>query len=190
VSERLAAEAGLAAPALRARDGSGLSRANLVAPGQLSALLLAAQDEEWFSLWYDALPIAGEADRLAGGTLRSRMKDTAAAGNVHAKTGTLTSVTALSGYVTGTDGERMVFSVMLNNYLSPAPKDLEDAIAVTLAGLSRAGPPARRSASVNTRGDAGPRNHLAGRGAPSSMRLDSSRSFDASAVECSWIQAC
>ncbi len=172
VSERLAAEAGLAGRTLRARDGSGLSRANLIPPEQLSALLMAAQDEEWFSLWYEALPIAGEADRLSGGTLRSRMKDTAAAGNVHAKTGTLTSVTALSGYVTSADGERMIFSVMLNNYLTPAPKDIEDAIAVTLAEFTRAATPAARARPQR------------------SMRRDPVTSLDAPAVECSWIKAC
>jgi D-alanyl-D-alanine carboxypeptidase/D-alanyl-D-alanine-endopeptidase (penicillin-binding protein 4) len=73
-----------------------------------------------------------------GGTLRSRMRDTAAADNVRAKTGSLTGVTALSGYVTSADGEPLVFSIMLNQYLSGSPKDIEDKIAIRLAQFTRA----------------------------------------------------
>ena len=63
-------------------------------------------EEPWFQQWYDALPIAGNPDRFIGGTLRSRMRDTPAANNLHGKTGSLTGVTALSGYVTDKDGRR------------------------------------------------------------------------------------
>jgi D-alanyl-D-alanine carboxypeptidase/D-alanyl-D-alanine-endopeptidase (penicillin-binding protein 4) len=128
-------------------DGSGLSNLDFVPAQQSTAILIAAQRQPWFSAWYDALPIAGEPEPLVGGTLSSRMRNTRAAGNVHAKTGTLTGASALSGYATDADGERLVFSVMENNYLSAAPKDLEDAVAVELAGFSRGrgvlGPPAR-----------------------------------------------
>jgi len=79
-----------------------------------------------------ALPIAG-----VDGTLRNRMKGTAAAGNVRAKTGTLRWAVALSGYVTSAAGEHLVFSVMLNRYHTPngtrsAPEEV-DAIPVMLA---------------------------------------------------------
>lgn len=115
------------------RDGSGLSRRNLVPAAELADLLVAAQDRPWFDGWYEALPIAGVSDRMVGGTLRSRMAGTPAAGNVHAKTGSLTGASALSGYVDDADGRRLVFSVVLNDYLSGKPSDLEDAIAVRLA---------------------------------------------------------
>ncbi len=125
---------------LRLRDGSGLSRVDGLTPSGITSLLIAAKGKPWFPAWYDSLPIAGQADRLVGGTLRSRMRGTPAAGNVHAKTGSLTSVTALSGYVTSADGEPLVFSILTNDYLSGAPRDLEDRIAVRLAQFTRSAP--------------------------------------------------
>ncbi|GAA0368098.1 D-alanyl-D-alanine carboxypeptidase/D-alanyl-D-alanine-endopeptidase [Actinoallomurus spadix] len=114
-------------------DGSGLSRTNQTTPRQVSTILKAVQAKPWFSTWYNALPIAGQPDRLVGGTLASRMKGTPAAGNVHAKSGTLTSVTALSGYVKDDTGQPLIFSIMFNGYQGGAPKDIEDKIVVRLA---------------------------------------------------------
>ncbi|GGK70515.1 D-alanyl-D-alanine carboxypeptidase DacC [Sphaerisporangium melleum] len=123
---------------VRLRDGSGLSRLDGVTPGELTSYLIALRAKPWFTTWYDALPIAGNADRFTGGTLRSRMAGTPAAGNVHAKTGSLTSVSGLSGYVTSADGEPLVFSILTNNYLTGNPKPaVEDAIAVRLAQFKR-----------------------------------------------------
>ncbi|MFF5208816.1 D-alanyl-D-alanine carboxypeptidase/D-alanyl-D-alanine-endopeptidase [Streptosporangium sp. NPDC000396] len=124
-------------PTLRLRDGSGLSRMDGLTPGGITNLLIALRSKPWFSTWYGSLPIAGQPDRMVGGTLRSRMRGTPAAGNVHAKTGSLTGVTSLSGYVTSADNEPLVFSVMLNQYLSGSPKDIEDKIAIRLAQFRR-----------------------------------------------------
>ncbi|MEU0565801.1 D-alanyl-D-alanine carboxypeptidase/D-alanyl-D-alanine-endopeptidase [Nonomuraea sp. NPDC005983] len=149
---------------LNMRDGSGLSRRDGFSPGSIAQLLTAVRGKPWFKTWYDALPIAGNADRFVGGTLRSRMRGTPAAGNVHAKTGSLTGVTSLSGYVTSAEGEPLVFSIMLNQYLSGSPKDIEDKIAVRLAQFSR-------SAAVN---------------APTQLReAPASTSSD---LECSWLK--
>ncbi|MGW0807001.1 D-alanyl-D-alanine carboxypeptidase/D-alanyl-D-alanine endopeptidase [Nonomuraea sp. NPDC002799] len=120
------------------RDGSGLSRRDGFSPGSIVQLLSTVRDKPWFGTWYESLPIAGNAERFVGGTLRSRMRSTPAANNVHAKTGSLTGVTSLSGYVTSADGEPLIFSIMLNQYLSGSPKDIEDKIAVRLAQFSRA----------------------------------------------------
>ncbi|MGC5286883.1 D-alanyl-D-alanine carboxypeptidase/D-alanyl-D-alanine endopeptidase [Micromonospora sp. DT231] len=133
------ADAGLDTGKLRQRDGSGLSRRNLVPATEFVDLLSAIRAEPWFATWYSALPIAGQPDRFVGGTLRSRMANTPAAGNVHAKTGSLTGVSGLSGYVTSADGRLLAFSILLNNYLAASVKPLEDQIAVALAGYREDG---------------------------------------------------
>jgi len=93
-------------------DGSGMSRHDLVTPETILKVLVAIQQDTAFSAFYDGLPIAG-----VDGTLRTRMQKTPAAGNMHAKTGTLEFVRSLSGYVTDADGERLVFSLLDNHYM-------------------------------------------------------------------------
>jgi D-alanyl-D-alanine carboxypeptidase/D-alanyl-D-alanine-endopeptidase (penicillin-binding protein 4) len=117
---------------IRLSDGSGLSRKVNVTAKSVTDILLAAEKEPWFQQWYDALPIAGNPARFVGGTLRSRMANTPAANNLHGKTGSLTGVTALSGYVSTKDGRKLVFSMITNNYLV-SPRSVEDAVGVTLA---------------------------------------------------------
>ena len=125
-------EAGIQKGATFFEEGSGLSRDNLAAPNATVALLQFMSRHKCASNYLAALPIAG-----VDGTLRNRMKGTPAAGNVHAKTGTLHWATSLSGYVTTAGGERLAFSIMLNRYyeLRPARGDL-DTIAVLLAGFT------------------------------------------------------
>ncbi|MFU8854238.1 D-alanyl-D-alanine carboxypeptidase/D-alanyl-D-alanine-endopeptidase [Micromonospora sp. SL1-18] len=132
-------QSGMDIRTLRQRDGSGLSRANMIPPAQFVSLLAAARTEPWFDTWYAALPVAGNAERFVGGTLRSRMRGTAAANNVHAKTGSLTGASALSGYVTDADGHVLAFSIVLNNYLASSVKGLEDQIAIALASYTEIG---------------------------------------------------
>ncbi len=95
----------------RIYDGSGLSRHDLLSPETIVRTLVAIQRDTAFQVFYDALPIAG-----VDGTLRTRMVGTRAAGNMHAKTGTLQFVRSLSGYVTDADGDRLVFSLLHNHF--------------------------------------------------------------------------
>ncbi len=92
-------------------DGSGLGRGGLVTPNASVKLLTAMSKHRCAEQFYDALPIAG-----VDGTLKSRFRGTFAEKNVHAKTGSLRYVNTISGYVTDRGGEKLVFSVMLNNY--------------------------------------------------------------------------
>lgn len=134
VIERYARSLGVPSARLEMADGSGLSRLDRTTAGDVSTVLRKVRKKQWFPGWYRALPVAGDPDRMTGGTLTSRMRGTPAAGNVHAKTGTLTGATALSGYVTDASGHPLVFSVILNGYRGGAPKDIEDRIAIRLAG--------------------------------------------------------
>jgi D-alanyl-D-alanine carboxypeptidase/D-alanyl-D-alanine-endopeptidase (penicillin-binding protein 4) len=118
-------------------DGSGLSHGNVSAASTMIDVLEATRDEPWHDAWYASLPVAGAEDRLVGGTLANRMNGTAAEGNVHAKTGSLTGASALSGYVTTADGEELAFAVINNDYTGAAPRAVQDAIAVRLAEFSR-----------------------------------------------------
>ena len=126
---------------IRLSDGSGLSRKVNVTADSITDVLIGAEKEPWWQQWYDALPIAGNPARFVGGTLRSRMVNTPAANNLHGKTGSLTGVTSLSGYVSTKDGRKLVFSMISNNYLS-SPRSIEDAVGVTLASWSDQAPPA------------------------------------------------
>jgi D-alanyl-D-alanine carboxypeptidase/D-alanyl-D-alanine-endopeptidase (penicillin-binding protein 4) len=55
---------------------------------------------------------------------------------VHAKTGSLTGASALSGYVTAADGRQLVFSMITNNATGVSLKPIEDAVAIRLAGVT------------------------------------------------------
>lgn len=112
-------EFGLEPGSYRYMDGSGLSRYNYVSPNQLVQILVGMYNSDMIDIWLDALPIAG-----VDGTLRSRMKNTSAENNVRAKTGTISNVRGLSGYVTDKDGEEYVFSFLINSHLLSS-KDTE-----------------------------------------------------------------
>jgi len=132
--EAFLGQAGIAKGEVLLQEGSGLARRDLVSPAATVKLLQFMARHRWADIFRDALPVAG-----VDGTLRTRMKDTPAAGNARAKTGTLSGVHALSGYVTTAAKERLAFAIMLNNYYAPdaehpARADL-DAVVVMLAGL-------------------------------------------------------
>src|SRR5215831_3622071 len=91
-------------------DASGLSRHDLVTPRAIVALLKFAQMQPWFETYYNSLPVAG-----VDGTLEDRMKDTAAAGHIHAKTGSVAHVRTLSGFADTPSGRKLIFSFLSNN---------------------------------------------------------------------------
>jgi D-alanyl-D-alanine carboxypeptidase/D-alanyl-D-alanine-endopeptidase (penicillin-binding protein 4) len=70
---------------------------------------------------------------MVGGTLRNRMVGTPAANNMHAKTGSMTGVSALSGYVTAANGEKLVFAMAENNFVAGSVTSIENAVGVRLA---------------------------------------------------------
>ena len=99
---------GLESSRYRLADGSGLSLYNyLSAELEVRLLRYAYQHRQVYSMLLPSLPIAGE-----DGTLKRRMRGTRAAGNVQAKTGTLTGVISLAGYCTASNGHRLCFAIM------------------------------------------------------------------------------
>jgi D-alanyl-D-alanine carboxypeptidase/D-alanyl-D-alanine-endopeptidase (penicillin-binding protein 4) len=92
-------------------DGSGLSRVDLVAPETLVKLLIHMASGPAFDIFLDTLPVAG-----VDGTLASRFKGTRLEGKIHAKTGTLEQVNALSGYMDLPSGKRLAFSIIGNSH--------------------------------------------------------------------------
>jgi len=68
-----------------------------------------------FHRFFDSLPIAG-----IDGTLSARMKGTNAIAKVHAKTGSLSGVSTLSGYIQTKNDHMIAFSIMIQNYVGSA----------------------------------------------------------------------
>jgi len=113
-------------------DGSGLSPLNRVSAGTVIQLLDYMADSEMWEAYWSTLPEAGRQDGLR------RMYQTTAAGNLRAKTGTISGVSALSGYVTTRDDERLAFAIISNEVPSTwRAKVAEDQIGARLAGFSR-----------------------------------------------------
>jgi serine-type D-Ala-D-Ala carboxypeptidase/endopeptidase (penicillin-binding protein 4) len=104
------AAAGIAPGDVVQTDGSGLSRHDLVTPRALVTLLKYAQDQPWFAPYYASLPVAG-----VDGTLEPLMKNTIAAGRIHAKTGSVEHVRTRSGFAETLAGKRLIFSFLSNN---------------------------------------------------------------------------
>lgn len=122
----------VAADAVFAADGSGLSTLDRVTPRAMVQLLGYVRQASWGSVLEGSLPVAGQTE-----TLRRRMRRTAAMGNLHAKTGTTNDVASLGGYVTAGNGEDLVFSVIYNGSDRWRARDAIDRIGVTLATFTR-----------------------------------------------------
>ena len=93
-------------------DGSGLSRTNFVSPRNIIRILTYLYSRPDFPKFYHSLPVAG-----VDGTLAYRMKTGSAYDNCRAKTGYVSHVSAISGFVKDKDGDLLVFSILMNNHL-------------------------------------------------------------------------
>jgi serine-type D-Ala-D-Ala carboxypeptidase/endopeptidase (penicillin-binding protein 4) len=135
VINRFLSDLGIDTTKLLIADGSGVSRYNLLSADQLVQLLSALyKRSRIFPVFYNSLPIAG-----VDGTLVRRMTTFPAASNLRAKTGNLNGVSCLSGYVLSRDGEMLVFSIMIQNFIAPAYYYLrvQDRIGSLLSEFSR-----------------------------------------------------
>ena len=131
VTRKLLKRLGLQADTYRLADGSGLSLYNYVSAELLCTLLKYAWNSPMIhdALWF-SLPIAG-----VDGTLENRMLNTAADGNVRAKTGTLTGISSLAGYCKAENGHQLCFSIINQGIMRNADgKAFQDRLCQVLCG--------------------------------------------------------
>jgi len=115
-------------------DGSGLSRQNLASPEAIAQTLRIVANSPLASVYRASLPVAG-----VSGTLKSRFRGTTAQGIVLAKTGTMSGVVALSGYINSPNYEPLAFSIIVNQSDRPASvlRQTVDSIVLLLTRLQR-----------------------------------------------------
>lgn len=133
VSQILSKHAGMGTSKLRILDGSGLSPSNLTTPAQMMQVLNFAYHHYPTSYEFiSSLPIAG-----VDGTLKYRMGNIAR--KVRAKTGTISGVVSLAGYVESADKEPLAFVIMINGNkgLGWRYKAMEDKILLLLTRYKR-----------------------------------------------------
>jgi serine-type D-Ala-D-Ala carboxypeptidase/endopeptidase (penicillin-binding protein 4) len=121
-------------------DGSGLARLNRATPNAFVQALQGMAAQPTGKIFQNSLPIAAQS-----GTLTNRFRGTTAAGIVQAKTGTLTGVATLSGYIRPPHYRPLAFSILLNQSDRPAAQNRRaiDAIVQILTQLQTCPPPVR-----------------------------------------------
>ena len=130
IGEFLQSEVGIDASRIVTADGAGLSRYSLVTPQQMVKLLdYSANHFHMGAEFMAALSFGGE-----DGLLRSRLNDNLVKGNIRAKSGTMTGLSNLAGFLTDQYGDRYAFAIMINGFVgSTAPYvNLQDQILTRL----------------------------------------------------------
>ena len=125
----LLSKAGVRGIPYRIADGSGLSLYNYVTPELMVRLLRYAYlKRDVMAALYPALPVAG-----VDGTLKKRMKGSAAEGNVHAKTGTLTGISSLAGYCRAANQHLLAFCIINQGIMKNAEgRNFQDKVCEAL----------------------------------------------------------
>ena len=111
-------------------DGSGLSRGDRATPQRVVRLLIAMQARDEFDAFFASLAVAGR-----DGTLSDRMRRGPAHRRCRGKTGTLSNVSALSGYCTARSGDVYAFSILMNGVYPTGARQLQDRMAQAIAGM-------------------------------------------------------
>ncbi|MFN2615629.1 MAG: D-alanyl-D-alanine carboxypeptidase/D-alanyl-D-alanine-endopeptidase [Thermoleophilaceae bacterium] len=114
----------------RLADGAGLSRRDRASPYRIARLLLGMRARPEFPAFYGSLSIAGR-----DGTLAPRMRRGPAHRHCRGKTGTLSNVSALSGYCKARSGDVYVFSILMNNVTVDSARRLQDRMAQAIAAV-------------------------------------------------------
>lgn len=114
-------------------DGSGLSRNNRATPREVVRLLERMHNQDVATSFRASLAVTGVT-----GTVKARMRGTAAAGRCQVKTGTLRGVSALAGYCRAAGGRDLGFALLFNRANTFVAKAREDRITTAIARLSSA----------------------------------------------------
>jgi serine-type D-Ala-D-Ala carboxypeptidase/endopeptidase (penicillin-binding protein 4) len=109
-------------------DGSGLSRGNRASPYRVVRLLAAMSQRDEYDAFVDSLAIAGR-----DGTLKRRMRRSRARSRCRGKTGTLSNVSALSGYCEALSGDTYAYSILMNRVYTPGAQALQDRMLQEIA---------------------------------------------------------
>jgi len=133
VMERQLLAWGIEPDGFQISDGSGLARRNLISPETVLRTLVVMLRPEYRDIFLASLATPG-----GPGTLRKRLKETPAANNLRAKTGSIGNARALSGYINTATGRQLVFAMLLNNYTVDDDEvtGIADAIAIMLASYT------------------------------------------------------
>ncbi|HJX83470.1 MAG TPA: D-alanyl-D-alanine carboxypeptidase/D-alanyl-D-alanine-endopeptidase [Candidatus Angelobacter sp.] len=126
-------------------DGSGLSRRDLITPAAMVRLLLYDARQPWGAAFEETLPVGG-----VDGSLAERFLNTPAAGLIHAKTGTLSHVSALSGYGKTISGKRFAFSIICNKINQPSSKAAAAIDQIVRLLVGEADAPSDKSAATDS----------------------------------------
>ena len=129
--ERFLEKTGNSKNSVSLNDGSGLSRKNLITPESVVRVLQYMDQHSHRDVFLDSLPVAGR-----DGTLKSRMKKGPAFEHVFAKTGSIDFVNTLSGFAMAKSGDRLAFSIMVNNS-NATSREVREAIDTICEWMTR-----------------------------------------------------
>jgi serine-type D-Ala-D-Ala carboxypeptidase/endopeptidase (penicillin-binding protein 4) len=115
------ASKGIPAPELVIENGSGLSRRERISAATLGRMLAASFHSPTMPEFMSSMPLVG-----FDGTMRSRLKDRSVAGRAHIKTGLLTDVRAVAGYVLAASGKRYVVTCLVNHPEAGRALEMQD----------------------------------------------------------------
>jgi serine-type D-Ala-D-Ala carboxypeptidase/endopeptidase (penicillin-binding protein 4) len=113
---------------VRLADGSGLSRRNRASPYRVVRLLAAMTGREEHDAFLGSLAVAGR-----DGTLKNRMRSGVARSRCVGKTGTLSNVSALSGYCEVVGGDTYAYSILMNGVYTGGARVLQDRMVQAIA---------------------------------------------------------
>lgn len=114
IVKQFMSEAGIDTAQTRMRDGSGLAPANLIKAEDLNRLLQHVKQYSWYDLYYQTLSVAG-----VNGTLQYRFQNSPVRNRFYGKTGFMSGIRVLTGYLDTQSGEQLVVTIATNHYTVP-----------------------------------------------------------------------